>query len=193
METIALSSQNISLIERAKLGDSEAFTEIYENNYSRIYSYIYYRVDSQEIAEDLASDVFVRLVKGIHTYRDKGRPIIAWLYTIAGNLVRDYYRKHGRIQLMPIDDREIVSYHDPAHQIDLDISIKQLKSAIRHLTADQAQVIILKFIDGLSNRNIANVMGKPEGSIKSLQHRALRSLRKTLEQPKNKAAWSNNW
>ncbi len=182
-----MSSPDSSLIERAKLGDSEAFTQIYEDSYSRIYSYIYYRVSNREIAEDLASEVFIRLVRKIDTYEDKGRPIIAWLYTVAGNLVRDHYRKDSRIQWMPIDDREIVSDEDPTLQIDLDLSSERLKEAIKHLTEDQAQVIILKFVDGWSNRKIADVMGKQEGSIKSLQHRALRSLRRILEESENMA------
>ena len=88
-----MSQREAQLIERAKQGDSAAFRELYEQNYSKIFSYIYRRVSNQHLAEDLAGDVFVRLVTKIDTYEHRGRPLLAWLYTVAGNLVRDHHRK----------------------------------------------------------------------------------------------------
>lgn len=174
-------SNQTGLIERAKQGDADAFTQIYEESYSRIFSYIYYRVNDRETAEDLAADVFVRMVRKIDTYQDKGRPIIAWLYTIAGNLVRDYHRRGSKYQWLPIEDREIVSDHDPTILAALNLTSERLAKAIQGLTEEQSNVIVLKFVQGLSNAEVAEIMGKKEGSIKSLQHRALRSLKRILE------------
>lgn len=174
-------SDQKSLIERAKQSDADAFTQIYEDSYSRILSYIYYRVSDRETAEDLAADVFVRMVRKIDTYEDTGRPIIAWLYTIAGNLVLDYHRRDSKYQWLPIEDREIVSTHDPTALADLNLTSERLAKAIQELTDEQSNVIVLKFVQGLSNAEIADIMGKQEGSIKSLQHRALQSLKRILE------------
>ena len=176
-----MSQREAQLIERAKQGDSAAFRELYEQNYSKIFSYIYRRVSNQHLAEDLAGDVFVRLVTKIDTYEHRGRPLLAWLYTVAGNLVRDYHRKNSRVQWMPLDEREESQDKRPDSTVDLLLTSDVLAQAINELTDEQAQVVLLKFGEGLSNAEVAEIMGKREGSIKSLQHRALRSLRRIIE------------
>lgn len=175
-----MQDREADLVRRAKLGESAAHTEIFETLYPKIYSYIYYRVSDVHTAEDLAADVFVRLVKSIDRYEYRGKPLLAYLYTIAGNIVRDHHRKSSRVQHMPLDDRELISDDDPAWDTELSLTGDRLKLAISQLTDEQAQVIIHKFIEQKSNGEIAQLMGKREGSIKSLQHRALNSLRRIL-------------
>lgn len=176
-----MSQREAELIEQAKQGDSAAFRELYEQNYSRIFSYIYRRVSNQHLAEDLAGDVFVRLVTKIDTYEHRGQPLLAWLYTVAGNLVRDHHRKNSRVQWMPLNEREEGSDPRPDSVADLMLTSDVLAQAVNELTEEQAQVILLKFAEGMSNAEVAKIMGKREGSIKSLQHRALRSLRRLLD------------
>ena len=180
MEALRVQDREADLVRRAKLGESAAHTEIFETLYPKIYSYIYYRVSDVHTAEDLAADVFVRLVKSIDRYEYRGKPLLAYLYTIAGNIVRDHHRKSSRVQHMPLDDRELISDDDPAWDTELSLTGDRLKLAISQLTDEQAQVIIHKFIEQKSNGEIAQLMGKREGSIKSLQHRALNSLRRIL-------------
>lgn len=176
-----MSEYDALLVQRAKQGDPDAYQEIYDECYPKLYSYIYYRVGGDHaLAEDITSEVFVRLVRSIGKYQYKGRPILAFLYTIAGNLVRDHYRKANRITLVEIDDREIVSDEDPTEPLDLSMLSENLVGAISHLTEEQAQVIIFKFVEGKTNAEVADLMDKREGSIKSLQHRALAALRRTL-------------
>ena len=175
-----MSIGDLDLVRRAKKGDPEAFELIYEQFYGKIYSYIFYRVHQQPLAEDITADVFVRLVTKIHTFEERGRPLLAWLYTIAGNLVRDHHRRATKIQFSPIEDREFDSGHDPTKTVDLHLDSERLVEALRQLTEDQAQVIILKFVEGMSNAEIGRIIGKNEGSVKSLQHRALRAMKRLL-------------
>ena len=175
-----MSNDEVALIRRAKSGDPDAFASIYELYYGKIYSYIYYRVHDQPLAEDLAADVFVRLVKNIGGFEDRGRPLLAWLYTVAGNLVRDYVRRAKRIEFSPIEDREFASNEDPTVRFDLQLDSERLQGALKQLTDDQVTVIILKFVQGMTNAEVAKAIGKKEGSVKSLQHRALRSLKRIL-------------
>lgn len=176
-----MSNNDAQLIKRAKQGDPEAFTLLYEKHYSAIYSYVYYRVYETGLAEDLTSEVFVRLVSKIDLFKEQGRPLLAWLYTIAGNLVRDHHRKASRATWVELDDRHADGRADPSHNIDSIFTQERLAKAIRVLTDEQAQVIVFKFVKGLSNAEVAEIMNKNVGSVKSLQHRALRSLQRILE------------
>lgn len=188
-----MSEQDASLVQRAKHGDPDAYQEIYDTCYDKLYSYIYYRVSGDHhLAEDLTAEVFVRLVRSIGRYQYTGKPILAFLYTVAGNIVRDHYRKTKRITLLEIDDREIASDEDPTEPLDFSMLSDKLVEAISHLTDEQAQVIIFKFVDGKSNLEVAKIMGKQEGSIKSLQHRALASLKRKLRQLSEFDDFGNN-
>lgn len=177
-----MSEQDAALVQRAKNGDPDAYQEIYDTCYPKLYSYIYYRVSGDhQLAEDLTAEVFVRLIRSIGKYQYTGRPILAFLYTVAGNIVRDHYRKTSRITLLEIDDREFASDENPTEPLDMAMLSDKLVEAISHLTDEQAQVIVFKFVEGKSNLEVADLMGKREGSIKSLQHRALQALRRNLE------------
>ena len=175
-------NNDANLIKRAKSGDNAAFDEIYESHYQRIYTYVYYRVNDVSVAEDFTSEVFVRLVQKISSYEDRGKPLIAWLYTIAGNLIRDNYGREKDIQWLSLDDRALPSNDDPARMTQQKMTSELLARLVQNLTEEQTQLILLKFVDGLNNGEIAEIMGKREGSIKSMQHRALRSIQKLLEQ-----------
>lgn len=169
------------LVARAKSGDEAAFSEIYEQNYNAIYKYVYFRVTDVAIAEDITSDTFVRLVRKIDTFTPK-RPILAWLYTIAGNLVKDHYRRSSRASFTELDERLSSGKNDPLLATHTELNADYLKQALSKLTEEQRMVIILKFVEARSNADVGRVLGKSEGAIKSLQHRALDSLRKILIQ-----------
>lgn len=172
-----------SLIKRAQRGDQAAFEEIYAQCHSFIYTYIFYRVGDALLAEDLTAEVFVRLVGKVDTFTEQGRPILAWLYTIARNLVADHYRQAGRVNWLPLEE-ELVSAEgvNPAHVAERRLMHAHLVAALDHLTEAQRQVILLKFVEGLSNKTVGAILDKSEGAIKSLQHRALGALRRVLEQ-----------
>jgi RNA polymerase sigma-70 factor (ECF subfamily) len=174
------------LIRRAKEYDPSAFAEIYERYYQKIYNYIYYRVSEGGVAEDLCSEVFVKVLEAIESYTFKGVPFSAWLYRIAANLVIDYYRRQSAQPEMLIEaNQPSIADENPGLNMEHHFSQQELRSALQELTEDQQQVIIYKFVDGLSNSEVAQILGKTEGAIKSLQHRALASLGRLMGE-KNK-------
>lgn len=176
-----LSQTEAHLVKRAQQGDQAAFTAIYDQYYDAVYTYLYYRVSDTAVAEDLTADVFVRLVQHIHTFTPSDKPILAWLYTIAANLLTDHRRKNGRYTWLPLDEALTVSESDPSRLIHQNWQQNRLLAALRELTEEQQLVILLKFVEKWSNAAIADHLGKTEGAIKSLQHRALDSLRRILE------------
>lgn len=166
------------LVERAKT-DKDAFGELYQRYVGRIQSYVYYRIGDEAEAEDLTSKIFIRAFKHIGNYTDRGLPFSAWLYRIARNLVANWHRDHQRRFTMPLDD--IAQWHVGAESPELIAQWQEDKesmlAAMRRLPADRQELLILKFINRLSNVEIGDIMGRSEGAIKSLYHRTLLSLR----------------
>jgi len=177
-----MSGDEAKLIQRAKKGDPAAFAEIYDRHQPAVYRYVYYRVSDAATAEDLTSDVFVRLVEKIDRFTYRGRPLLAWLYTIARNLVTDHHRRAGRFPQLPLDERLVARSDTPEEAVARRLAQQRLVAAIAHLTEDQRQVILLKFTEGLDNRTTAQILSKSVGAVKSSQHRALAALRCILEQ-----------
>ncbi|NUM44263.1 MAG: sigma-70 family RNA polymerase sigma factor [Anaerolineales bacterium] len=166
------------LVQRAQEGDKTAFVALYERYQPPVFTYVYYRVDDQALAEDLTAEVFVRMVAKIHTYHATS-PLLAWLYTIARNLIADHYREASRVA--PLHERTTMSPLDPTEEAHRRMREAELRAALKRLTEEQRQVVILKFIERRSNLQIATLLGKTEGAIKSLQHRALDTLRRLLD------------
>lgn len=172
-----------ALIERAK-EDKEAFGQLYELYVDRIYNYVYYRTGNVADAEDLTAKIFVRAMKHIPRYQDQGVPFSAWLYRIAHNLVANWHRDNSRRQMVALDD--ITHWHvgdeSPEFATQLLEDKSLLLGAIRRLPSDRQELLILKFVERLSNAEIGDIMGRSEGAIKSLYHRTLLSLREDLQE-----------
>jgi len=169
------------IIARAQAGDVAAFGEIYARYAGQILRYLYARVHEQEGAQDLTQEVFVRVIKGISGFEYRGeKSFLGWLYTIAGNVMIGQARRKRAIST-PLDENlEIV---DPRGQ-EAVLSIYDrvsLQQAISQLTADQQQVLALKFFADMTNQEIATVIGRSEGAVKALQHRALHALQQILQ------------
>lgn len=166
------------LIERAKT-DRDAFGQLYEVYVDRIYNYVYYRTGNATDAEDLTAKIFMRAMQHIHRYEDKGVPFSAWLYRIAHNLVANWHRDNSRRKIISLDDVSNWRVHEdgPEFAAQLTEDKDALISAIRRLPADRQELLILKFVERLSNAEIGEIMGRSEGAIKSLYHRTLLSLK----------------
>jgi RNA polymerase sigma-70 factor (ECF subfamily) len=175
-----LSQTDAHIVKRAQQGDQAAFTAIYDQYYDAVYTYLYYRVTDTALAEDLTADVFVRLVKYIHTFTPGDKPILAWLYTIAANLLTDHRRKNGRYTWLPLDESLTAGLTDPGGLSQQKWQHNCLLAAVNQLAEEQRQVVLLKFVEKWSNASIAQHLGRTEGAVKSLQHRALESLRRIL-------------
>jgi RNA polymerase sigma-70 factor (ECF subfamily) len=177
-----MSHDEIELIQRAKKGDPAAFAEIYERCHPAIYRYIFFQVGDAATAEDLAGEVFVRLVEKVDRFTYRGRPLLAWLYTIARNLVTDYRRRAKQSLPFQLDEQLAADLIDTEVTVEDRLAQHRLAAAIACLTEEQRQVILLKFVEELDNATVAFVLGKSINAIKALQHRALASLRRILEQ-----------
>lgn len=170
------------LVERAK-SDPNAFSELYERYVDRIYAYVYYRTGDPRDAEDLTARVFYRALAHMPEFNQTGAPFVAWLYRIAHNLVANWHRDKTRHPEVPLDVWEPVPLQEgaPHKQAERSETQMNLLEAIRSLPWERQQLLILKFVDGLSNLEIGNILGRSEGAIKSLYHRTLLSLREELE------------
>ncbi len=169
------------LVKLAK-GDKDAFGELYERYLPKMYNYIYYRTSNQHDAEDLTSRVFFRAMSHIGNYVDKGVPFQAWLYRIAHNLVANWHRDQARRKIIALDDyvAHSLKSESPDGLAEELEEQEQLMAAIRRLPEDRQQLLLLKFIDQLSNAEIGEIMSRTEGAVKSLYHRTLLALRDEL-------------
>ncbi|HEY5981919.1 MAG TPA: sigma-70 family RNA polymerase sigma factor [Anaerolineales bacterium] len=170
------------MLLRAARGDREAFGALYEHYIERIYNYVYYRTGNLHEAEDLTARVFQRAMNHIHNYTDRGVPFSAWLYRIAHNLVANWHRDRSRRQEIPLGDVPVLPSKDDRPEVKLVHSQDQdsLMRFIRTLPPERQNLLILKFVENMSNAEIGQIMGRSEGAVKSLYHRTLLSLRDEL-------------
>jgi RNA polymerase sigma-70 factor (ECF subfamily) len=169
------------LVQRAKT-DPEAFGELYARHVKPIYNYVYYRTGNHHDAEDLTARVFHRALKHVENYTDRGVPFSAWLYRIAHNLVANWHRDRSRRKIIPLDDFLLTTMRDEAPESMAERSEEKesLLEAIQRLPDDRQELLILKFVEHLSNAEIGAIMERSEGAIKSLYHRTLVTLRDEL-------------
>jgi len=171
------------ILARASQGDRDAFGQLYERYVERIFNYVYYRTGNTHDAEDLTARVFQRAMKHVVNYTDRGVPFSAWLYRIAHNLVANWHRDRSRKQEIPLDDIPILPAKGDHPERNLVRSQEQesLLKMIRTLPPERQNLLILKFVEDLSNAEIGAIMGRSEGAVKSLYHRTLLALRDQLE------------
>ncbi len=181
-EPIVRMQDEEGLIQRARQGDLAAVSELYNLHVARIYQYVRIRTGDDQTAEDITAEVFLRAIESLGSYDDHGAPFIAWLYKIAHARIIDFWRSTKRRQTAPLDDpllQDGLVMNDDAIDVDF-LQHRSLASALEQLTDDQQNVIILKFVQGLGNAEIAQILGKTEGAIKALQRRALETLARLL-------------
>jgi RNA polymerase sigma-70 factor (ECF subfamily) len=167
------------ILNRAAQGESDAFGLLYERYIDRIFNYVYYRTGNLHDAEDLTARVFQRAMNHIKNYTDRGVPFSAWLYRIAHNLVANWHRDRSRRQEIPINDVPILPSKGDHPERNLVRSQEEdaLLRLIRRLPPERQNLLILKFVENMSNAEIGGIMGRSEGAVKSLYHRTLLALR----------------
>lgn len=175
----------VGLVEEARKGNQEAFGKLYEEFITPIYRFVYFQVKHKSEAEDITQTVFVRALGAVSRYEDEGLPFSTWLYTIARNLVIDYWKKKKDVL---IEDPAVTfgNIHDPAteahHGAERRELGEMLAEALKEVSPEQREILVLQFMDDLSNREIAEITGKNEDAIRALKHRGLKSLRKIVEE-----------
>lgn len=170
-----------SLLERAREYDQAALSEIYDRYSKKIHSYIYRHLGDAHMAEDLTAEVFLRMLEAVQSAKFARTSLSAWLYRIAHNLVVDHFRSQPQSEVEPWDERLRAAVDDPTVAVEARLAQQGLRAALSHLTQEQQQVIVLRFGEGLSAPQVAGVLGKSEGAVRALQHRALATLRRIME------------
>jgi len=178
-----------SLVDRAQKGDREALEELYLIHFDRIYSYLHVSVGNRHDAEDLTTQTFLKMLESIGKFRWRSAPFSAWLFRIAHNLAMDHFRASRRWQpeeeVPEPEPDEATSAEAGALQ---SIGRKSMLELIEELSPEQQQVLTLKFLFNFANAEAATILGKSEGAIKSLQHRALASLQRQIEKREQTAS-----
>jgi RNA polymerase sigma-70 factor (ECF subfamily) len=177
-------AQDAELVARAQ-ADPQAFGALYERYVKKIYSYLYYRTGNIHDAEDLTERVFQKAMVNLHRYTSRGLPFSAWLYRIAHNLLANWHRDRSRRQTMGFNelapgDLTTSQAQGPEALAEEGDEREELLRAIRRLPEERQQVLILKFVQEMSNVEIGQVMQRSEGAVKSLYHRTLMALRDEL-------------
>ena len=180
---LAEAGQEQTLVSQAIDGDADAFGVLYTRYLDAIYRYVYFRVGDAHVAEDLTEEVFVRAWTALPRYKLQGHRFSSWLYRIARNLIADHYRM---LSARPVsDEKEMDEMRDPQALPEDQLTVQQdmagLARAIQQLGDDEQHVIILRFVEGLSHREVAEEMGKSEGASRVIQHRALEALAGLME------------
>ncbi|MBT3864571.1 sigma-70 family RNA polymerase sigma factor [Candidatus Peregrinibacteria bacterium] len=170
------------LVKRAQKGDADAFGKLYDIFVDQIYRYIYFRVPANDV-EDLTETVFLKSWEKIHQYKSGKKRFSAWLFRIAHNLVVDTYRFNKDKNLVELTPNipEYRREHNPIKTTESALHSDYLKEALAKLKPHYKQIVILKFINELSNQEISEILKKSEGSIRILQFRALKALKIELE------------
>jgi len=169
-----------SLVRRAQQRDEQAFAQLYEEYFDRIYRYVTLRIGDRMEAEDITQQVFLNAIKAISSFKWRGIPFSAWLFRIAHNQVVDYLRRKAKRATAPLDESLVAGDYDPQQIAELRLDIERLAAATGKLTPAQQEVISLRFAGELSVAQVAKIMGKSEGAVKALQHSAIVALRKSF-------------
>jgi RNA polymerase sigma-70 factor (ECF subfamily) len=174
------------LLEQARKCDQEALVAIYDRYAEAVYRYLYRLVGDSWIAEDLMSEVFVRLLRSLHQHRGPRTNLPGWLYRVARNLAMDWFREQSRGTSLELKEELVAGGGSPLGRLELSEQHGQLARALQKLTTGQQQVILLRFGEGLRIKKVSEIMGKSEGAVKILQYRAVKRLRHLLQQEDRK-------
>lgn len=171
-------SDEADLVRRAREGDMSVWARWYDEYYPLLYRYAVVRVGSREDAEDIAAQAFLSAFKAFHSFRYRGRPVLAWLYRIAHNAVASHLRRRGRAARAEV---RLGASQTESEGPEAGIPLLELRQALALLRPDQREVILLRFFFSLSLRDTAAAMGRSEGAVAALQSRAVAALRRHIE------------
>ena len=174
-------SSEESLVKRAVQRDRVAFATLYDNCVVPVYRHVYYRVPNLADAEDITQEVFIKAWKAIDKYRYTGASFMAWLTTIAHNLIADHYRARKKLtSLGEAEASDNTAEASPEAMVEVTLNRIYIRNAIFKLKKEKQKVILMRFIDGFSYGEIAKVLNKSEGAVRVIQYRALNDLRRVL-------------
>lgn len=175
-----LNAINTDIIVRAQRGDTAVIGALYERYHPGVFRYLYYRVGDLQTAEDLTSEVFLRMIRHLSGFRSRSVSFQAWLMQIARNIAIDHYRKMGHRNHLELVEDLVAGDEDPGRAVEQGLTSESLRLALGKLTDEQRDVILLRFVSGLPIVEVAQALHKSEDAVKGLQRRALIALRGIL-------------
>lgn len=178
-----LEAAEADLIRKAKLGDTDAYGQLYQAYAAQVFRFIYSHIDNSQDAEDLTSEVFVRAWRSLAGYRQRGLPFKAFLFRVARNLVIDQYRQRQRsfAEVTLDEDFTSTSIPDPDVVVQQLQDVRELRQTLAKLREEYRTVLVMRFLSGLSPEETAQAMSKSVGAVRVLQHRALNALRELMD------------
>lgn len=169
---------------KGKLDERErnesTLSSLYEEYYDKIARYAYLRIGNKDEAEDIAGEVFLKALKSLKSYKERGVPMQAWLFRIAHNLVVDYYRKMQKNITIPIDNIQIESGVNPVAEAEENAEMERVQKAMEQLTREQREVLRLRFFSELTSKEAGQVLNKSNGAVREMQRAAIEKLRNIL-------------
>lgn len=169
-------------IQKARKGDKEAFSLLYDHYLPRIYRFIFLKVSNRSEAEDLTHEVFLSAWQNLPNYKYAGFPFSSWLYQIAKNATIDFYRTNKKnLALESVPEEKIKLVSQSPEQLDAEMEFNLIKKCLENLKPDYQDVVIMRFIEELSHEEIAASLNKSQGAIRLIQHRALKELKSLYE------------
>lgn len=176
-----ISTDDEDLIRRTLDGEAEAYGQLYLKYVERIYRFIYFKTPSVQVTEDLTQTTFTKAFEKLKSYRSGS--FQAWLYTIAYNIVRDYWRQQGRrgTNKIELESVQVADHTDLEEELDTKWTVERLKQQIATLTSPYREVVELRYLSDLSNSEVAQVLKKTEGWVRVTSHRGIRMLRENIE------------
>ncbi len=176
-----MADEERQLIARARRGDAEAYGALYDRYVDALYRFIALKVRGREAAEDLTHEVFLVGWQKLPSYREYGLKFSSWLYRIARNKVIDYYRRERSTEALEnVPETRLVAAGGPADEVERGMMMAEVRSSLTRLNDDQRDVVIMRFIEGLTHEEIAEILGKTQGAVRLIQHRALDNLRQSM-------------
>lgn len=175
---------DLILVEQAQSGDVEAVGLLFDKHYRSMFHYFFARVGQRQQAEDLAGELFTRMVHHLPSFQPTGVPFRAWLFRIAYNLTMDHFRVGNGKELSPLEQATTVAQpeQNPVRQVEQQMTSETLQATLETLVPEQRQVIVLRFLVGLSLQDTADVMERTLSAVKTIQHRGLKTMRASLAQ-----------
>jgi RNA polymerase sigma-70 factor (ECF subfamily) len=155
---------------------------LYNDYFKKIARYAYVRIGDKVEAEDIAGEVFLKALDSLKTYQERGLPMQAWLFKIAHNLVVDRLAKQSKHKSVPLEMVEIAEKGDPVSKAEINLEMERVTEAMKNLTEDQRTVVSLRFLGGLSSKEVAQLLNKNDGAVRQMQCEALEKLRNILNE-----------
>ena len=180
------SEHNQDIISQIRQGDTDAFARIYDEYVEPIYRFVFFKVSSAEVAQDLTSEAFTKVFQYIVSTSKKIKNIKAFIYRVARNTVIDHYRKRSD-ESLPVEGEVEIQIEDQSQpleeQLDQRLALEAFHRAVETLKDDWQEIVQLRYIEGYSNSEIAVIVEKSEGSVRVILHRALKELKRTMDSP----------